>query len=267
MKIALFGAGKMALALTHGILRSKLCAAKDIIISSRSTEGLQNFAAATGVKTARTNSEAAEKVDAVLLCVKPMDAIAAVRAASESLAGKLLISVATGLKTRDLANAAPGVRVIRAMPNTAAMVGRSATAIAPGESATREDIELAHNLFLSVGKVVQTSESQMNAITGLSGSGPAYLYLVVEALTDGAVAAGLPRATARELAVETLAGAAEMLASTSEHPAVLRETVTSPGGTTMAGLLVLEKAGVRSAFAEAVLAASARARELSGDSQ
>ncbi len=265
MKIAVLGAGKMALALVHGILRSELCSAGEIVVSSRSTENLQNFVSATGVKTSATNAKAAASADVVLLCVKPSDALTAVKSAAASLKGRLLVSVAAGLGTKALQNAAPGARVIRAMPNTAAMVGRSATAVAPSEAATREDIEIASRIFLSVGKVVQASESQLDAITGLSGSGPAYLYLIVEALTDGAVSAGLPRAMARELAIETLAGAAEMLSSTSEHPAVLREMVTSPGGTTIAGLLVLEKAGVRSAIAEAVKAAAKRSRELSAE--
>ncbi|MEX1118490.1 MAG: pyrroline-5-carboxylate reductase [Terrimicrobiaceae bacterium] len=265
MKIAVLGAGKMALALVHGILRSELCTGDRIVVASRSTENLQNFASATGVKTAATNSKAVASADLVLLCVKPSDAVAALKSAAAGLKGRLLVSVAAGLSSKTLLAAAPGARIIRAMPNTAAMVGRSATAVAPSASATRDDIDLATRIFLSVGKVVQATESQLDAITGLSGSGPAYLYLVVEALTDGAVAAGLPRATARELAIATLAGAAEMLSSTSEHPAVLREMVTSPGGTTIAGLMVLEKAGVRSALAEAVKAAATRSRELSGD--
>ena len=265
MKIAVLGAGKMALALVHGILRSELCSADGIVVASRSPENLQNFASATGVKAAATNAKAVEGADLVLLCVKPADALAAVKSAATALKGRVMVSVAAGLGSKALLDAAPGARVIRAMPNTAAMVGRSATAVAPSETATREDVELATRIFLSVGKVVQATESQLDAITGLSGSGPAYLYLVVEALTDGAVSAGLPRATARELAIETLAGAAEMLSSTSEHPAVLREMVTSPGGTTIAGLLVLEKAGVRSAIAEAVRAAAKRSRELAGE--
>ncbi len=265
MKIAVIGAGKMALALVHGILRSELCSSDGIVVSSRSKENLQNFASATGVKTAATNAKAVASADLVLLCVKPSDALAAIKSAARSLKGRLLVSVAAGLSSKALQGAAPGARIIRAMPNTAALVGRSATAVAPSASATREDIDLATRIFLSVGKVVQATESQLDAITGLSGSGPAYLYLIVEALTDGAVSAGLPRATARELAIETLAGAAEMLSSTSEHPAVLREMVTSPGGTTIAGLLVLEKAGVRSAMAEAVKAAAKRSRELSGE--
>jgi pyrroline-5-carboxylate reductase len=150
------------------------------------------------------------------------------------------------------------------MPNTAAMVGRSATAIAVDQSAPQEDSKTAERVFSAIGKVFLVPEDQLDAVTGLSGSGPAFVYLAMEALSEGGVAAGLPRALAVDLAIQTVAGAAEMAASTKEHPALLREMVTSPGGTTVAGLLVLEGAAVRSALINAVRAAAARSKELSG---
>lgn len=263
MKIAFLGAGKMTMALVHGLLRSNICPASGITVSSRSGDGLENLRAATGVQAAGSNAEAVRSADTVIVCVKPPDVPAALKACGDDLRGRLLVSVATGLRTDRLEALAPGTRVIRAMPNTAAMVGRSATAIVAGSTATREDFELADKIFTSVGRVFPVEESQIDAITGLSGSGPAFVYLVLEALSDGAVAAGLPRKLAAALAVEALAGAAEMAAATSEHPAVLREMVTSPAGTTIAGLLHMEECGVRAGVAGAVLTAASRARELS----
>ncbi len=264
MKYAFLGAGRMALALVHGMLRANVCTASDIIVASRSQTGLQNFVAATEVCHASANAEAAAEADVIVLCVKPGDALKALGDCEGQLNGKLLISVATGLQIARLREAAAGCTVIRSMPNTAAMVGKSATAIAHDEAATREQIEIAERVFGAVGEVFSVSESQLDAVTGLSGSGPAFIYLVMEALSDGGVSAGLPRKLALELAIQTVAGAAEMAISTREHPAVLREMVTSPGGTTIAGLGVLENAAARSAFIEAVKAAAARSRELSG---
>ncbi|MGA7904375.1 MAG: pyrroline-5-carboxylate reductase [Terrimicrobiaceae bacterium] len=265
MRYAFLGAGKMALALIQGMLRANLCSASEITVSSRSRPGLENLVAATGTRAAASNAEAVEEAGTVLLCVKPSDALRALEEAGEALEGRLLLSVVTGLKIAALREAAAGSRVIRAMPNTAAMVGRSATAVASEKGAAREDVETAERVFGAVGEVFSVAEEQLDAVTGLSGSGPAFVYLVMEALSDGGVAAGLPRALALDLAGQTLAGAAEMAISTKEHPALLREMVTSPAGTTIAGLAVLEQCAVRSAFMNAVKAAAARSKELSGD--
>ncbi len=265
MRYAFLGAGKMAMALIQGMLRANLCSASEITVSSRSRTALENLAAATAVRTAASNAEAVAEADTVLLCVKPSDALRAMEEAGEALGGRLLLSVVTGLKISALCEAAAGCRVIRAMPNTAAMVGRSATAVAADKGATREDIETAERIFGAVGEVFSVAEDALDAVTGLSGSGPAFVYLVMEALADGGLAAGLPRALALDLAIQTVAGAAEMAASTKEHPALLREMVASPGGTTIAGLVVLEGAAVRSAFINAVTAATARSKELSGE--
>jgi pyrroline-5-carboxylate reductase len=264
MKYAFLGAGKMAMALIQGTLRANLCSASEIIVSSRSRAGLEGLVSATGVCAAASNAEAVREADAIVLCVKPSDALTALQEAGKALDGSLLISVVTGLKIATLRKAAPGCRVVRAMPNTAAMVGRSATAIAMDGDTTREDVAVVERVFGSVGEVFAVAEEQLDAVTGLSGSGPAFVYLVMESLSDGGVAAGLPRKLAQDLAIQTVAGAAEMAASTKEHPALLREMVASPGGTTIAGLAVLEGAAVRSAFINAVKAATARSRELSG---
>ncbi|CAN5596938.1 pyrroline-5-carboxylate reductase [soil metagenome] len=263
MKYAFLGAGKMASALAHGMLRAGLCHAADLVVSSRSRSSLDKFCAATGASPAETNTAAAKDADVVILGVKPTDALVALKSCRDALAGKLLISVATGVKISKLQEAAPGCRVVRAMPNTAAMVGRSATAIASQNDLPSGDGAIAEKVFQAVGNVYAVSESQMDAVTGLSGSGPAYIYLVMEALSDGGVAVGLPRKLALELAIQTVAGAAEMAISTKEHPALLREMVTSPGGTTIAALATLENAAVRSAFIDAVGSAARRSRELS----
>lgn len=264
MRYAFLGAGKMAMALIQGALRANLCSASEITVSSRSKSGLESLASATGVRAATSNAEAVAEADTVVLCVKPADALKALAEAGNALDGRLLLSVVTGMRIATLRKAA-GCRVIRAMPNTAAMVGRSATAIAADADATREDIGTAERVFGAVGEVFSIAEDQLDAVTGLSGSGPAFVYLVMEALSDGGVAAGLPRKLALELAIQTVAGAAEMAASTKEHPALLREMVASPGGTTIAGLAVLESAAVRSAFLNAVKAAAARSKQLSED--
>ncbi len=264
MRYAFLGAGKMAMALIQGALRANLCSASEITVSSRSRAGLESLVSTTGVRAAASNAEAVREADTVMLCVKPTDALNALQEAGDGLDGRLLISVVTGLKIATLRQAAPGCRIIRAMPNTAAMVGRSATAVAMDSDATREDAAAAERVFGAVGEVFTVGEDQLDAVTGLSGSGPAFVYLVMEALSDGGVAAGLPRKLAQDLAIQTVAGSAEMAGSTKEHPALLREMVASPGGTTIAGLAVLESAAVRSAFINAVKAAAVRSRELSG---
>jgi pyrroline-5-carboxylate reductase len=225
---------------------------------------LDNVVATTGICVAASNAEAVAEADTVLLCVKPDVALKVLEECRQTLGDRLLVSVVTGLKIKAMRRIAGECRVVRAMPNTAAMIGRSATAIAADQDTSREDVATAERVFGSVGKVFSVAEDQLDAVTGLSGSGPAFVYLVMEALSDGGLAAGLPRALALDLAIQTVAGAAEMAASTKEHPALLREMVTSPGGTTIAGLLVLEDAGVRSALINAVKAAAARSRELSG---
>lgn len=265
MTYAFLGAGKMALALVHGMLRAELCGPSDIVVSSRSRSGLESLVTATSARAVASNADAVAAADVVVLCVKPLDALKALQESGANWRGKLLVSVATGVKIASLRDAAPGSRVIRAMPNTAAMVGKSATAIAADETASHDDLATAEKIFNAVGAVFSVSESQLDAVTGLSGSGPAYIYLVMEALSDGGVACGLPRKLALELAIQTIHGAAEMAASTREHPALLREMVTSPGGTTIAALTALENAATRAAFIGAVQAAARRSKELSGE--
>lgn len=255
----------MAFAIIQGMLRAKVCSASDIIASCPEPELLESLRDATSIQVVTSNAEAVSSASVVVLCVKPNDVGTALGQAGNSMDGKLLLSIVAGMKIDTLSSLVPGARVIRAMPNTAAMVGRAATAYACDGSVTTDDTSVAEAVFSSIGEVYPVGENMLNAVTGLSGSGPAYIYLVIEALSDGGVACGLPRKLALDLAVQTVIGAAEMVCATSEHPAVLREMVTSPAGTTMAGLRELENCGVRSAFLEAVRAASDRAGELSGE--
>lgn len=266
MKYAFIGAGKMASAIIRGMLRSRMCEPSDIIASCPDPELLKALQNATSVNITSSNAKAAAEAPVIILCVKPGDAAPALRDIETASREKLLISIIAGLPISTLKSLAPQCRIIRAMPNTAAMVGRSATAFATKEDISSSDHEIAKTIFSSIGAVFSVEEKLLDAVTGLSGAGPAYVYLVIEALSDGGVAAGLPRKLALDLAIQTLTGAAEMAATTTEHPATLREMVTSPGGATIVGLAELERRAVRAAFIEAVRTATKRAQELSGDS-
>jgi pyrroline-5-carboxylate reductase len=264
MKYAFLGAGKMASAIIQGMLRGKVCNAEDIIAACPEVSILQSLHNATSVRVATSNEEAAGAAPVVMLCVKPQEASVAIQQAGSALEGKLLISIAAGLSVATLEKMAPRCRIIRAMPNTPALIGRAATAYTGGANATQADKDCAEAIFTSVGVVSYVQEKLLDAVTGLSGSGPAYVFLVIEALTDGGVSCGLPTNLARQLAIQTVLGAAELAKETAEHPAILREMVTSPGGTTAAALGELEQHGVRAAFIQAVRAADQRSKELSG---
>ncbi len=196
-----------------------------------------------------------------VIAVKPHD-VAAVCAELASVGVSRVLSIAAGVTLADLEDRLADVAVLRAMPNTPALLGAGVAAVAPGARAGRDDLEWARTILGAIGTVVELPESALDAVTGLSGSGPAYVFLVAEAMIDAGVLAGLTRPVAKELAVQTLLGSARMLAETGEEPYTLRAGVTSPGGTTAAGLRALEASGVRSAFLEAVMAATERARQL-----
>lgn len=263
MRLGFLGCGKMASALIGGILDARLATAQEIFASDPAPAALHALEAARGIRTVAGNRELAQAADVLLLCVKPQDALEALASVREVLAGKLVISIVAGLTLARLEEATGGAaRVIRVMPNTPALIGEGAAALSRGRAATVEDAEVARQIFSAVGLAVEVKESLLDAVTGLSGSGPAYVYLFIEALADGGVRMGLPRALALELAAQTVAGAARMVRESGEHPAVLRDQVTSPGGTTSAGLEALEAGAVRSDLIRAVRAATERSREL-----
>lgn len=267
MKIGFLGCGKMATALVQGMLDSGAYESGDIVANDVSREALEALVAATEIRPAANNVEVAQKADAVILCVKPQDAPLVAAEIRGAMAGKLLISIAAGV---DIATLAQGVgdeaRVVRVMPNSPAQVHMGATAFSCGPGTTTEDAETAEGIFSSVGIVFEVKESLLDAVTGLSGSGPAYTYLMIEAMADGGVAMGLPRDLALKLAAQTVAGAAQMVIQTESHPAALKDFVASPGGTTIAGLERLETSAVRGAFMGAVRAAAERSMELGATS-
>jgi pyrroline-5-carboxylate reductase len=200
-----------------------------------------------------------------VLAVKPGDVTTAAGALRDAGGGGRVLSIAAGVRLADLeAGLGQGTPVVRAMPNTPALVGAGAAAIAPGTAASEDDLAWAEEILSAVGTVVRVDERLLDAVTGLSGSGPAYVFLVAEALIEAGVLVGLPRPTATELTVQTLLGAARLLAEGEDGPEALRAAVTSPGGTTAAGLRALEQAGVRAAFLDAVVAATERSRQLGG---
>jgi len=261
MKLGVIGCGKMGSALVEGAIRSGAIKAEDITGCDASPDAAKAFAAATGASVVDTIG--ALEADTYLLCTKPQHAEAALGWLPEK--SSLVISVAAGLTTSWLETRVPvGVRVIRCMPNTPALVGKGAAAFCKGKAATSTDSEAAQLLLGSVGLAVELPESLMDAVTGLSGSGPAFVYIMIEAMADGGVRAGLPRAEALKLAAQTVLGSAAMVLDTGLHPGALKDMVASPGGTTIAGLAELEKHGVRSAFIEAVHTAARRSAELGG---
>jgi pyrroline-5-carboxylate reductase len=262
MKIACLGSGKMGTALIKGMVSRGVCAAGDIRISDPSPAAVEAAAAAVpGVVTAACNEDAADGADVILLCVKPAGIVPLI-ASLDGRPSTLLISIAAGVTLAAMEAAAGAHRIIRVMPNTPALIGRGAAAYAPGAAATAADCALAESVLGAVGTVTRVAEKLLDAVTGLSGSGPAYVYTIIEALADGGVLEGLTREQALQLAAQTVAGAADMVLQTGLHPAVLRDQVTSPGGTTIAALAKLEEKGLRSALIEAVRTASHRAREM-----
>lgn len=255
----------MATALAGGFVKSGLVPARHIFASDVDEKARKTFAEAVGGTAMDSNRQVALKVRTLILAVKP-EQVKAVLEDLKSVLTKehLVISIAAGMSlTRLEETLKAGTRVIRVMPNTPALVGASASAFARGKSARAEDGALVQKLFAAVGVVHEVKEHLLDAVTGLSGSGPAYIYTIIEALSDGGVAAGLPRAIATNLAAQTVLGSARMVLETGLHPGALKDMVTSPGGTTIDGLHELEKAGVRAAMSNAVRAAAEKSRKLS----
>lgn len=261
--IGFLGAGRMATALAQGFVRAGLAGAANVIATDLDPSARSQFAAATGGATVVRNVEALE-ADTVIVAVKPAQVGEVLAEVRPAIAERhLVVSIAAGMTLARLEAMLPaGTRIVRVMPNTPAMVGSSATAFALGASCRVEDGIWVQKLFASVGLAFPVKESLLDAVTGLSGSGPAYGYLMIEALSDGAVAAGLPRDVATRLAAQTLLGAARMVLETGQHPGALKDQVTSPGGTTIEGLHQLERAGVRAGLMNAVRAAADKSRQL-----
>jgi pyrroline-5-carboxylate reductase len=264
LNIGFLGAGKMATALAKGFVSARLFDAKQVIASDSFEAAAAAFAKEVGAKTTAFNPDVVKFADVLILAVKP-DQVGGVLSEirGQFTEKNLLISIAAGVTLAKLESGlGTGSRVIRVMPNTPALVGESATCFAPGKSATAADAELAKKLFSSVGIAFQVKESLLDAVTGLSGSGPAYVYQFIEALSDGGVAAGLPRDIATKLAAQTVLGSAKMVLETGQHPGTLKDQVTSPGGTTIEGLHELEKGKLRGTVMSAVRAATEKSKKL-----
>ncbi len=256
----------MGEALLSRLVAQQIYSPEAILVSDPAPQRRDFLAQKYGVKVTGENREVAAATEVLLLAIKPQVFEKVVAELGNYLdwetAKPLVISILAGMPLSKLEAAFPQQPVVRAMPNTPATVGAGITAISPGQQTQSHHLELAGRIFQAVGEVVEVSESLMDAVTGLSGSGPAYVAVMVEALADGGVAAGLPRAIAAKLALHTVLGTAQLLQESGLHPAELKDRVTSPGGTTIAGVAQLERAGFRSAAIEAVIAAARRSKEL-----
>lgn len=263
-RIAFLGTGNMAEAIIRGLLRSGTCKAEQITGTARRPTRLETLASQYGIRTTSDNEAAVRDADIVILSVKPQVLDAMLTTIAPALRpGTLVISVAAGVPIAAMERRlGAGTRIIRAMPNTPSLVGQGACAIAPGAHATADDVALALTIFRSVGIATEVEESLLDAVTGLSGSGPAYIFLIIEALSDAGVKVGLPRYTALELAAQTVLGSARLLIETGSHPGTLKDQVTSPGGTAIAGLHTLESGGLRTTLIDAVESATRRSKEL-----
>ena len=266
--IAMIGSGQMGEALIGGWLAAKTVPSEALFATDASAERRDLMKRRFGVRTGSDNRDAASWADVVVLAVKPQILDGVMKDLSPALAGKLVLSIAAGVTIAQLAKLAPkNTRVVRAMPNTPVLVRDGVSALSFGTGVTDKDQQLARRLFEAVGRAVVVEEKLMDAVTGLSGSGPAYVFLAIEALADGGVKMGLPRTVSNLLAAQTVLGAARMVLETGEHPAKLKDRVASPGGTTIAGLHRLEQGGLRAALMAAVEAASKRSEELGRESK
>ena len=266
--VGVIGAGNIGRALMGGMIGGNLLAPEQVIATRRTPAALEALEEDfPGLRTHTDNVEAAREATVLLLTIKPQSRVEVLSEIHDHVRpGTLLISVLAGITTQTLEQSFDAeVPVVRAMPNTPALVDEGATAIAGGRFATDDHLHIAQQIFDAVGTAEAVPEYLMDAVTGLSGSGPAYVYMFIEALTDAGVKQGLPRATAAELAAQTVYGAAKLAIETKKHPAILRDEVTTPGGTAIAAVSELESHGLRTMMINAVATATERSKELSGE--
>ena len=266
LRIGFLGAGKMATALAQGWLKAALVRADALRASDPLPEARTSFAQTTGARALASNRQVVAESDLVVLAVKPQqlaEVLAEIGPAVQT-GQPLLVSIAAGVGLQTISDrlGVPGCRLVRVMPNTPCLVGASATAYAAAPNATADDVRLVDRLFNAVGRAFAVPERLLDAVTGLSGSGPAFVFVIIEALSDGGVRMGLPRDLATQLAAQTVLGSAKLLLETGLHPGTLKDMVASPAGTTIAGLHALERGGLRAALIDAVEAATRRSAEL-----
>jgi pyrroline-5-carboxylate reductase len=264
LRLGFLGAGKMATALARGWIDAGLAAPQRVLASDPVPAARDAFAAVTGGHVTADNCEVVAGSDLLVLAVKPQSMAALLAEVRPAVTARhLTVSIAAGIGLKALAEGlGADRRLIRVMPNTPCLVGASAAGYTAGDRATPEDLVLVDRLLNAVGRAFRLPEHLLDAVTGLSGSGPAFVYVIIEALSDGGVRVGLPRDVATALAAQTVLGSAKMVLDTGSHPGVLKDQVTSPGGTTIAGLHALERGGLRAALIDAVEAATRRATEL-----
>jgi pyrroline-5-carboxylate reductase len=264
LRIAVLGAGKMGGILLQAFLNSKVLQPEQILATVQHPERAVQLSAQWGVKVSTGNLAAAKEADLILIGVKPSTVPEIVEQIQPSLTPeKLLVSFAASVSTAAIEKAAGmEIAVIRAMPNTPSMLGAGITALTRGRHATARQMEIASHLFATVGRTVVVDEKHMDAVTGLSASGPAYIYIILESLAEAGVKVGLPRDIATLLAAQTTLGAAKMVLETGYHPALLKDAVTTPAGCTIDGILELEEGGLRVTLIKAVMRATQRAKEL-----
>lgn len=265
-KIGCLGGGAMGEALVAGLLREGLVTPSALYVSDINHERLEYLQHKLGVNVTTDNTDVVKVVDIIILAVKPQVIISLLEEIGPAArVDQTFISIVAGVTTEKIQSCfKDSVPVVRVMPNTPCLLGEGACAVSAGTYAAEENVAKALAIFAAVGKVLAVPESMLDIVTGLSGSGPAYMYVLLEGFIDGAVRLGLPRDTARVLMAQTMVGAAKMVLETGEHPGKLKDLVTTPGGTTIAGLFALEDGGVRALMMKAVAAATDRAREMSG---
>ncbi len=265
-RVAVLGLGKMGQAIVTGLLRGGAMRADDIVATERTRAGAEKHGAEVGVRCLTDNVDAVRDADVVLVCVKPKDvdkALSVLAARGALSHAPLVVCIAAGISTAHLDALIGGVApIVRAMPNTPCFIGKGMTVLSRGPRATDDHVALARRLFEPLGRVSELEERHMDTVTGLTASGPAFIYLIIEALADGGVMRGLPRDVATELVAQMTLGAGEMVLATGRHPAALKDDVTTPAGCTIAGILALEDGRIRSVLARAVETTAKVAGEL-----
>ena len=264
MKLGFVGGGNMAEAIIKGALQANALMSQDIFVVDVSAERLKYLAATYGVRVSTTWDELHENADVVLLAIKPQQAKSVLEEHRNTLKEKCIVSIMAGISTQSIADTlGVNAKILRVMPNTPALIGKGITVLSSQHTLDEKTFDFMHLIFKSLGDVLVLNEAYFHGVTALSGSGPAYVYMFIEALADAAVAQGLPRAEALRMATQTVYGAAAMVSETGQHPAVLKDMVCSPGGTTIMAVKALEQSGFRNATMSAVDAAACQSKKLS----
>jgi pyrroline-5-carboxylate reductase len=265
-KIAIIGGGKMGSIIARALLEQKFFPKRDITVTDIDSARLDYIRSTMRLQVSNDNKKTAKNANIIIIAVKPQNMAAALNEFGSAIdASKVVISIAAGITTSFIEASLPkGARVLRVMPNTPALVGAGAAAVSKGKFATAADVKLTRTIFDAVGISFEVDEKMMDAVTGLSGSGPAYFFLIIEALIEAGVKMGIPHDLAAKLSAQTMLGAARLCLQSDKQPAQLKEMVTSPGGTTAAGLKVLEAGRIRETVISAVEAATKRSKELAG---